>query len=45
MMRSFMKVIAEIVKTISIVKNENALIDIKINLNLLSIIPALIHRM
>ena len=41
MMRRFMKVIAEIVKTISTVQNENALIDVKIKINLLSIIPAL----
>ena len=42
MMARSMKVIAEIARTTSIVQKENTLIDIKIKLNLLSLIPA--HR-
>ena len=39
-----MKAFAEIAKIASIVQKENTLIDIKIKLNLPSLIPALIHR-
>ena len=39
-----MKAFAEIAKTASVVQKENTLIDIKIKLNLPSLIPALIHR-
>ena len=38
-----MKAFAEIAKTASVVQKENTLIDIKIKLNLPSLIPALIH--
>ena len=39
-----MKAFAEIAKTALVVQKENTLIDIKIKLNLPSLIPALIHR-
>ena len=39
-----MKACAEIAKTASVVQEENTLMDIKIKLNLPSLIPALIHR-
>ena len=38
-----MKAFAEIAKTASVVQKENTLIDIKIKLNLPSLIPALIY--
>ena len=40
----FVKAFAEIAKIASIVQKENTFIDIKIKLNLPSLIPVLIHR-